>query len=383
MAFLRNLLATLVGLFIFSIIGFFLLIGIIGAASSEEAPTVKDNTILYLPMSGILQEKAVDDPFLDVFADAPPRHSLLDIIQAINVAKEDDRVRGIYLEPMYLAGGYGAIQEIRDALIDFKSSGKFVYAYGEYVSESDYYVASVADSFFVNPTGAIEFNGLSANITFYKGMFDKLDIRPEIFRVGEFKSYVEPYIRKDMSDENRLQYQDLLESMYGTYLTNVAGAIGKSTDELKAISSQMKVSLPQDAVEYGLITKVGYEDELKTVMKEKIGVNESKKLKMMSVSKYAEAVQAEAAYSRNKVAVIVAEGDLVMGGDEGIVGARFAEEIRKARENDRIKAIVLRVSSGGGSMTASDMIWRELMLTKGRKPIIASLSQHQLSPNHV
>jgi len=374
MAFLRNLLATLVGLILFSIIGFLILLGIIGAASSDEAPKVKENSILFFPMTGVLQEMAVDDPFLEVFADAPATHSLLDIISAINTAKDDDRVKGIYLEPMYLGGGYAALQEIRDALLDFKESGKFVYAYGEYLSESDYYVTSVADSLFINPTGAIEFNGLSANITFYKGMFDKLDIKPEIFRVGEFKSYVEPYIRKEMSDENRLQYEELLGSMYGTFLENVSESTGKSLEELQEISDEMKVSLPQDAEGLGLVHKVGYEDELKSVMKKKLGLGEKGKLKMMKIGKYAEAIKAESAYSRNKIAVIVAEGNIVMGGDEGIVGATFAEEIRKARENDRIKAIVLRVSSGGGSMTASDMIWRELMLTKGKKPIIASMS---------
>lgn len=374
MAFLRNLLATIVGLFIFSFIGFFILIGIIGAASQKEAPSVSQNTVIYFPMSGILEETAVEDPFLQVFADAPPVHSLLDIIDAINTAKEDDRVKGIYIEPMYMAGGFAALQEIRDALIDFKEFGKFVYAYGEYISESDYYVASAADSLFINPTGAIEFNGLSANITFFKGLFDKLDIKPEIFRVGEYKSYVEPYIRKDMSDENRLQYEELLGSIFGTYLNNVSSSVGKSTEELEDISNLMKVSLPQDAEEYGLVHKVGYEDELKSVIKEKIGLSESKTLKMMKIGKYGEAIKAEKKYSSNKVAVIVAEGDIVMGGDEGIIGAAYAKEIKKARENDRIKAIVLRVNSGGGSMTASDMIWRELMLTKGKKPIIASMS---------
>ena len=374
MAFLRNLLATIVGLFLFSIIGFFLFVGIITAASEEEVPQVKENTIIHFPMSGVLEEKALDDPFIQAFGNGPRLHSLLDIISAINYAKNDDRVEGIYLEPMYLAGGYAAFQEIRDALLDFKASGKFVYAYGEYISESDYYIASVADSLFLNPTGAIEFNGMDVNVTFYKGMFDKLDIQPEIFRVGEFKSYVEPYIRKDLSDENRLQYTELLSSIYGYYLNNVSASLGKSASELEAISNEMKVSLPQDAKEYGLVHKIGYEDELKSVMKEKLGVSESKELKMMKVSKYAQAITAEKKYSKNRVAVIVAEGDIVMGGDEGIVGETYAKEIRKARENDRIKAIVLRVNSGGGSMTASDIIWRELMLTKGKKPIIASMS---------
>jgi protease-4 len=256
--------------------------------------------------------------------------------------------------------------------VDFKESGKFVYAYGEYVSESDYYVASVADSIFINPTGAIEFNGLSANITFYKGLFEKLEIEPEIFRVGAFKSYVEPYMRKNMSDENRLQYSSLLISMYDTYLENVAISTGKTVDELNDISNLMKVRLPKDAKELGLIHKVGYKDELKTVMKEKLGVEEDKDISFISLRKYSKAVSS--GYSKNRIAVIVAQGDIVMGGEEGIVGETFAKEIRKARENSSVKAIVMRVNSGGGSMTASDVIWRELMLTKGKKPIIASMA---------
>lgn len=373
MAFLRNLLATILGLIIFTILGFFMLIGIVASASSDEAPTVKSNSVLYIPMSGILLEKAVEDPFVNAFGDGPTPQSLLDIIGAIGNAKNDDRIEGIYIEPMYMAASYAGLQEIRDALVDFKESGKFIYAYGEYISESDYYVASVADSLFLNPTGAIEFNGLSANITFFKGMFDKLDIKPEVFRVGDFKSYVEPYIRKDLSDENRLQYNELLGSMYGTYLDNVSNSIEIPVSKLAEISDQMKISLPQDAEDVGLIHKIGYEDELKDVMKEKIGQSQSRDLRTIKINKYIQAIGSPTGYSSNKIAVIVAEGDITMGGDEGIVGATFAKEIRKARNNDNVKAIVMRVNSGGGSMTASDMIWRELMLTKGKKPIIASM----------
>lgn len=372
MAFLRNLLAALVALTIFTFVGIFIFFGIISAVGSAEETTVVDNnSVLYFNMSGALADKAADDPFLEAINNGPTMHSLLDIIDAIGEAKYDDRIKGLYIEPMYLAGGYAGLQEVRDAILNFKESGKFVYAYGEYLSESDYYVVSVADSIFVNPTGAIEFNGLSANITFYKGLFDKLDIQPEIFRVGNFKSFVEPYIRKDMSKENRLQYSSLLNSMYDTYLSNVSSSTGMAVRDLKDISDQMKVRLPKDAKEYGLIHKVGYEDELKSVMKEKLGLEEDGKIKFISLKKYGKAIDAD--YSSNRIAVIVAQGDIVMGGDEGIVGATFAKEIKKARENSSVKAIVMRVNSGGGSMTASDMIWRELMLTKGKKPVIASM----------
>lgn len=374
MAFLRNLLATLVGLFIFSIAGIFIFFSVLAAASADEIPSVKSNSVLYFNMSGVLAEKAIEDPFLEALSNGQTPYSLLDIIASIRNAKDDDRIKGLYIEPMYLATGYASLQEIRDAILDFKESGKFVYAYGEYISESDYYVASAADSVYVNPTGAIEFNGLSANVTFYKGLFEKLDIEPEIFRVGAFKSYVEPYMRKDMSGENRLQYSSLLLSLYDTYLENLSVSIDKPISELNDISNLMEIRLPSDAQQHGLINKVGYEDELESIMKERLGLKDDGKINYIDIDDYAQVVASEASYSSNKVAVIVAQGDIVMGGDEGIVGETFANEIKKARENKSVKAIVMRVNSGGGSMTASDMIWRELMLTKGKKPIIASMS---------
>ncbi len=374
MAFLRNLLATLVGLFIFSVVGFFIFFSVLVASSADETPKVEENSVLYFNMSGMMVDKTVDDPFYEALSDRPTAYSLLDIATAIKNAKTDDRIKGLYLEPMYLSTGYASYQEIRDAILDFKSTGKFVYAYSEYMSESDYYVASAADSVFINPTGAIEFNGLSANVTFYKGLFDKLEIEPEVFRVGAFKSYVEPYTRTEMSGENRLQYSDLLLSMYDTYLNNLSESIGKTVEELDDISYLMKVRLPKDAKEHGLIHKVGYEDELETVMKNRLGLLQDEEIPYVDIKNYSQVVSAESPYSSNRVAVIVAQGDIVMGGDEGIVGETFANEVKKARENSSVKAIIMRVNSGGGSMTASDMIWREMMLTKGKKPIIASMA---------
>ncbi len=374
MAFLRNLLATLTGLIIFFVVAISILFGLIAVASSDDVPKIEANSVLSLKMSGILVEKAIEDPFWKAISAVPPQLSLLDIITSIGEAKYDDRIRGIYIEPRYLVAGYASLQEIRDAIINFKESGKFVYAYGEYISESDFYVASVADSIFVNPAGFLEFNGLGVNVSFYKGLFEKLEIKPEVFRVGEFKSYVEPYIRKNMSDENRLQYSALLNSVYDTYLENVSRSLEKETLELSRISDLMEVRLPGDAEKLGLIHKVGYEDELVSVMKSKLGLEEKDPLRIISAKKYARAIAQEAEYSRNKIAVIVAQGDIVMSGDKGIVGEKFAEEIRKARNNKSVKAIVMRINSGGGSMTASDMIWRELVLTRDVKPIIASMS---------
>ncbi|MEQ8473584.1 MAG: signal peptide peptidase SppA [Marinoscillum sp.] len=375
MAFLRNLLATLVGLFIFSFVSIFILIGIIGVASSSDAvPEVKNNSVLHLNLSGFIVEKAIDDPFQEFLGGGPAPISLLDLLESIRVAKTDDRIRGIYLEPKFLSAGYSSLQELRDALIDFKTSGKFVHAYGEYISEGDYYLVSVADSIYLNPEGSLEFNGLTAGVTFFKGLFDKLDIEPQIFRVGEFKSFIEPFVRKSMSEENKLQLTELITSVHDTYLANVSATRNIPIGELREISDQMKVRFPENAVELGLITKVAYEDEMHSLLRSELGISESADINKIGFKKYMKAAPSSG-YSSNKVAVIVANGDIVMGEGEDVIGGeQFATEIRKARENNSIKAIVLRVNSPGGSLTASDMIWREIMLTKGVKPIIASMS---------
>jgi len=372
MAFLRNLLATIVGLFIFCFLLIFLLGSI--AASSESIPHVEDNSVLHLNLSGVVVEKAVDDPLQELLGGGPAPISLLDLLAAIDAAAYDDRIRGIYIEPQFLSAGYSSLQEIRDAIIDFKSSGKFVHAYGEYISEGDYYLVSVADSIYLNPQGSLEFNGLTAGVTFFKGLFDKLEIEPEIFRVGEYKSFVEPFIRKSMSEENRRQLTELITSVHDTYLQNVSATRGISVDALKEISDQMKVRLPEDAARAGLVSKVAYEDEMVDLLKSEVGLGSGEDLTLITFDKYMKTTSASS-LSSNKIAVIVANGDIVMGEVDDAVGSdQFAKEIRKARESSSVKAIVLRVNSPGGSLTASDIIWREIMLTKGKKPIIASMS---------
>ena len=376
MAFLRNLLAVLVGLFIFSIIGFFMFLGFVSAltASTDPVPEIEANSVLHLEISGIIAERSVEDPIKEMLSAQPTPLDLMDLLMAIRKAKTDERIRGIYLEPKFVMTGSGSLQEIRDALLDFKTSGKFVYAYGEYLGEGDYYLASIADSITLQPTGSLEFNGLSANVVFFKGLFDKLDIQPEIFRVGEFKSFIEPFVRKSMSEENRLQLSELIGSVHSTYLNNVSESRGIAVDRLTEISNQMLVRLPEDARQLGLVDHVGYEDEVIASIKQQLGLATDDKFPLTGIRKYMKVARA-GGYSKNKIAVIVANGDIIMGESmEAVGGDQFVREIQKARENDAIKAIVLRVNSPGGSLTASDMIWREVMRTKGNKPIIASMA---------
>lgn len=378
MAFLRNLLATLLGLLIFSVIGFFIFFIILGAiaSSGENVPVVKTNSVLYLNMSGAIQERVMEDPFQELLFENGPRPiGLKNTLDALFAAKTDDRIKGIYLESNFIQGGYSSLSEVRDALIDFKESGKFIYAYGTYMTEGDYYLSSAADSIFLNPEGSLELNGLSANITFYKGAFEKLGVEPEIFRVGKFKSFVEPYIRKDMSEENEYQVKSMLNSLYDVYTGDVSNSVSKPKEELRNISDKMLARLPEDAVKLGLVKRLAYEDEMKSLIRSELGISESGKINFISGSDYYKNVGSRFNVSGNEqIAVIVAEGDIVMGGGSAnIAGDRFAKEIRKARNNSKIKAVVIRVNSPGGSLTASDIIWREIMLTKAKKPVIASM----------
>lgn len=373
MSFFKNVLATILGLFTFSFLAFILIIIILSAASSDDGlPEVKSNSVLLLKMSGVLSERVVEDPIAKAFGNAPSQLGLFDALKAIKAAKDDDRIKGIYINPMFMQAGQASLLELRNALVDFKKSGKFVYAYSEFMSESDYMVASVADSLIINPEGFMELNGLSVNVTFLKGMFDKLDIEPEIFRVGQYKSAVEPLMRKTLSEDNKRQIVERLESMNKTYLTAVSENLNQPFASVKEASDQMLVRNPKDAERLGLITKAGYEDEIKDLMRSELGLDAKDAINFISVKKYAKTVTES--YSSAKIAVIVANGEITAGSpDDAVGGDQFANEIRKAREDDGIKAIVLRINSPGGSVTASEQIWRELMLTKGIKPIIASM----------
>ena len=374
MNFFKNVLASLLALIIFSFLFFFLLIGIAAAGEGEEMVSVEPSSILYLKLSGVLQERTTENPLKDLFPEvAVSEIGLRDLVSAIQHSKEDERIKGIYLDHQLLSGGFASLKEVRDVLIDFKASGKIIYAYGEYLSEGDYYLASAADVFFMHPEGSLEFNGLMANITFFKGLFEKLEVKPEIFRVGAFKSAVEPFLRKDMSPENRLQYTSLLSTIYDIYLTDVAQSRDIQKEDLSRFSKDLLVQVPEDAHQFGLVDSLGYKDELKSLIASDLELEEVSDVYFISYQNYEKSYKDK--YAKDKIAVIHANGSIVMAGDDTqVVGDKLAKEIRKARENKSVKAIVLRINSPGGSLVASDLIWHEVSLTKGVKPIIASMA---------
>lgn len=379
MSFFKSVLSTITALFIFCILFFVVfipaMIGVIAALGSEEAPVVEENSVLYINLSGIITERVAEDPFAELFPDeGDTQLPLLKTLASIEAAKYDSNIEGIYMEHGYISGGYAALDEIRLALEDFKSSGKFVYSYGEYISEGNYYVASVADEIVLNPIGSLEFNGLNASVTFFKGLFEKLDIEAQIFRVGTYKSAVEPFFRKDMSEANKEQMTSFVNDIYDNILNNISSSRSIELNSLREISDQMLVRKAEDAAEFGLVTKVAYENQVKDMIKTRMDIAQDDKIKFINLRNYMKTVDSD--YSSNKVAVIVADGEIVSGnGDLESVGSeKFMKAIKAARESKRVKAVVIRINSPGGSMVASDVMWNEIMLTKKEKPVIASMS---------
>jgi protease-4 len=371
--FLKIVLGTVIGLFLFLIICF----GLIVLASGQKEE-LKANSVLKLELNKKIVERETDNFFAQLnlpFEDAEGSIGLLELKKAIRSAKSDSNIKGIILKTNSVDAGYASLEEIRNELLDFKTSGKFLIAYGDSYSEGAYFLASVADKIFLSEEGNLEFNGLEVEIMFFKKLLDKLEIQPELFKVGEFKSASEPFIRENMSEENRKQLTELLDSFYKIYIQNVAEARSIDAAKLKEISDSMLVRTAQDARKFNLITDVGYYSDVEDYIRRKLLIQSSEKINYVGYNRYlaVKSNKDEETTSSNKIAVIFANGSIEdgQGTDNTIGGESLAKEIRKAREDNAVKAIVLRVNSPGGSALASDIIWNEVQLCK--KPIIASM----------
>ena len=383
MKFLGNVLAVIVGLFVFGIVAMLIFFGIIGlvASSSEKEVTLEKNSILHLDLNGrtlverTSEEDLVFGSFLDPFG-GENTAGLVNLKKAIGEAKTNENVKGIYLNAGLIGAGQAGLLELREALIDFKTSGKFIVAYDEAYSEGGYFLASVADEIYLNPLGGIDFNGFSSEGIFLKGFFEKVGIKPEVFRVGEFKSAVEPFILDKMSPENRLQTQYFLDDINNHALELIAKSRGIAQDSLVRINHQMLVRKPKDAVTYKLATALKYEDEVHSILKEKLGLKEDDQISTINATDLGGMAKSKNITSSNRIAVILAEGEIVDGNADGVISSeKFAKEIRKARKDENIKAIVLRVNSPGGSILASEVIWREMSEAKKVKPVIVSMGE--------
>ncbi|HEV7348647.1 signal peptide peptidase SppA [Telluribacter sp.] len=378
--FLKYVLATVVGIFLFSFLSLILLIGIGSLFSGDDKVVINNNSVLKIDLNKPVQEVGVENPFSEFaspFFNPSNVIGLKDIRAALSYAREDDNIKGVYIKAESPSAGWATLEEIRNELLEFKKSGKFVYSYAEYYSEKGYYLASVADKIYLNPAGGMEWNGLSAEYEFYKGTFDKLDIKPVVFRVGEFKSAVEMFSRKDMSEASKKQTAELLQAINGHFINNVAQARKLTPTRLLDLADSLTIRNPASALLNKLVTHVAYQDEFESAIKKQLKLDDKKDIEFVSLSKYMKADHGtQTGDFNNRIAVIVAEGEIVSGeGGDGVISSeKMVKELKKARENDKIKAIVLRINSPGGSSLASDVMWREIKLTAQKKPVIASMS---------
>jgi protease-4 len=360
----------------------FLMLGALSNALSDGAIVpITEDSILHLKLEAPISELELEDPFAEVLPGAAEQsHGLIQIKQSIEHAKNDPHIKGIYLNTSFFMTGVAGLQEIRESIADFKSSGKWVISYADFYTEGAYYVASVADKVYLYNEGELEFNGLATEVNFFKRLFDKLLIRPEIFRVGDFKSAVEPFMREDLSEENKLQLNSILGSIYGQILRDVSDSRKIPYERLKEMSDKMTVRSAALAVSNGLVDSLYYDDQVQDILRSKMGIDKKKGLPLVSYKKYKKSF-AITSSSKNEIAVIVADGDILPGkAQQGVVGSRtIVEEIRKARNNDNVKAIVLRVNSPGGAFQAADMMWREIRLATKQKPVIASMGNYAAS----
>ena len=377
--FFASLLALVVaGIFFF--VAFFVIIGSIsrsvsGAAAKEEQSLVKDNSILYINLADDFHEQGESNALALFTGGSSKSSGLLDLLKSVAYAKTDDKIKGIYLKTGGSSNGQATAQQIREALKDFKKSGKFIYAYGDFISQADYFIASVADNIFLNPLGSVELKGLSSNIVFFKGALDKLNVQPEIFYCGQFKSATEPYRMDKMSEPNRKQIAALQKDIWQGMLTAVSEHTHADTATINSWAKAGLIQTASDAVKYKLIEGTKYKDEVEQILKFKTNKAEKDKISFVNINDYVNSVSLGS--SDNQIAVLVAEGEIVDGEKQGssyqIASETFIKEIRKVRDNEKVKAVVMRVNSPGGSALASEVILRELQLLKKKKPLVVSM----------
>lgn len=379
--FFKYVFATVVGIVISTVVlAIIFVVVIVGAVSSigeEKATVVKSNSVLYLDLDQAITERTPENSLagIPIFGgDADKSIGFNDLAKALKAAQSDDKIECVYLNVSSPNAGMATMLEVRNAIIDFKKSKKPIIAYSEVYSQGAYYLASAADKVYLNPQGALEFKGFSSDLIFFKGALDKLGIEAQIIRVGNYKSAVEPFINTKMSDYNRQQVSAYVGGLYQTFLKGISETRKISTDSLFTIADTYKIRQPQDAVNYKMVDALKYKDEVLDEFRNITGKDKKSVLNTVTINEYIKNLPADNSTSSSKVAVIYANGDIVggEGSDDQIGSERISRAIRKARLDDDVKAIVIRVNSGGGSALASDVIWREVILSKKIKPVIAS-----------
>ena len=380
MNFFKRVLSTITGIIIFLVlcfVGLFVL-GLIVGGSSDDVVTVKPNSVLNLKLDFPIKDYAGKTEFEEYpFLNENKKDGLFNIIDAINYAATDDNIKGISIENNFISAGISQTKALRDALANFKNSGKFVNAYADIYTQKDYYLSSVAHTVYINPVGALEFKGLSTERLYFKDFQEKSGLKMEVIRLGKYKSAVEPYLANEMSDNNREQITVYLNSIWSEIKNEISQSRNVPVTRLNTIADSLLARSATRAKATNLVDRVAYYDQYINDLKGLVGIDTSKKLEQIKIkdyAKYAAPKVRKGAY-KNKIAVIYAEGNIIYGkGELGRVGQiSINKSLRKARADKKVKAIVLRVNSPGGSALASELIWREIEITKKVKPVIVSM----------
>jgi len=372
--FLKMFLAALTALIVFALISFFFFIGWITALATPATVDVGAKAVLVIDLSVPFPEKMQDNPLADLGADNQyDVPGIYDVVRLLDKAAKDSAIKGILIKANGNANGFAGSEEIRNAIAVFKKGGKFVYAYGDVISQKSYYVSSVADKVYCNPKGGVEWRGLSLQMAFLKGTLEKLEIEPQIFYAGKFKSATEPLRETKMTEPNRIQTLEILNDIYNHFLQNIAAARDVDTATLRKYADENMVQFAADALRCRLVDGLKYDDEVKDEIKSKLKLGASDQINFISMEKFANAVNYKSS-GDERIALIYAQGDVVEGqGTMEQIGANnYRSLIRRAREDKTVKAIVVRVNSGGGSALASENIWREMTLARKEKPVIVS-----------
>lgn len=383
--FLTYTLATVVGLLLTGLIGFLLLIGIVGALSStDQSYTLSKNSVLLLELDGELVEQGQDDmpnfealglPFADMSS-----QGLDDMLSAIKKAAESEEIKGIYLKASELEAGFASADMLRQALLDFKKTGKYIVSYADNYDQHAYYICSVADKMFLNPIGMVNWCGLTATPIFFTKTLDKLGVKMEVFKVGSFKSAVEPYTKTEMSPESRLQTEEYMNGIWNYVLAGVAESRGLSTETLDKLADENQLMKPaNDLLKNGLIDSLLYETGVNVYLASLNGIDKPKDQKFVSVKNLLKVPNKNSKYKKEKIAVLYAEGEIYDEGTEGITAKALVKEMEDIRENDNIKAVVFRINSPGGSAYASEQIWQAVSLLKEKKPVVVSMGNYAAS----
>ncbi|MBE0679721.1 MAG: signal peptide peptidase SppA [Bacteroidales bacterium] len=386
--FLKMLLAVIAGMIITGILFFVIMLSVVSgmAAAGKKAVTIPEKSVLVIKTGAMITDRtqsnpfAMFDPFTMAFTHTP---GLNDLLKNLRKAAEDENVSGILIETGTMPSGWATADELRTALEEFKKSGKFIYSYADYIMmQESYFISTAADAIWVNPTAMLDFKGLAAEVTFYKNALEKLGVEVQVIRHGKFKGAVEPYMLDKLSDENRLQISAYMGSIWKHVVSVISEARGVSAERVMSLADSLAGYAPEMMTAAGLIDGPLYRDQLEDTIRKAADIEEGKKINFVSMSKYSKVPMKEGPKpSRSKIAVLFAEGSIVNGegDDTNIGGSRYAAEIRKLRLDTTVKAVVFRVNSRGGSVIASDMIWREVELTGKIKPVVVSMGNYAAS----